>query len=107
MMRRREFIAGLGSTAAWPLAARAQQGDRMRRVGVLLSFLENDAEAQAALGDSLRQLGELGWVEGRNVHFDVRWGGIDVIERNWDRGCYGGLGEQRCWRNGGCSRRFQ
>jgi putative ABC transport system substrate-binding protein len=77
-MKRREFIAGLGSAAVWPVVGRAQQGDRVRRVGVLLSFLENDAEAQAALGDSLRRLGELGWVEGRNVHFDVRWGGIDV-----------------------------
>jgi len=78
-VKRREFIAGLGSVAASPLvAARAQQGDRMRRVGVLASYLENDAEGQARIGASLRRLGELGWVEGRNVHFDVRWAGIDV-----------------------------
>jgi putative tryptophan/tyrosine transport system substrate-binding protein len=66
-VRRREFIAGFGSAAAWPMAARAQQGDGMRRVGVLASYLENDAEGQARIGASLRRLGELGWVEGRNV----------------------------------------
>jgi putative tryptophan/tyrosine transport system substrate-binding protein len=52
----------------------------MRRVGVLASYLENDAEGQARIGASLRRLGELGWVEGRNVHFDVRWG-IDVARQ--------------------------
>jgi putative ABC transport system substrate-binding protein len=80
-MRRREFIAGLASAAAWPVVARAQQTERMRRVGVLFSFLESDAEGQASIGESLRRLGELGWVEGRNVHFDVRWGGIDVARQ--------------------------
>jgi putative tryptophan/tyrosine transport system substrate-binding protein len=80
-MRRREFIAALGSTVAWPVVGRAQQTDRMRTVGVLASFLENDAEGQALFGESLRRLGELGWVEGRNVHFDVRWAGIDVARQ--------------------------
>jgi putative tryptophan/tyrosine transport system substrate-binding protein len=79
-MKRREFIAGLGGAAAWPLTAGAQQGDRMRRVGMLASYLENDAEGQARIGASLQRLGELGWVEGRNVHFDVRWG-IDVARQ--------------------------
>jgi putative tryptophan/tyrosine transport system substrate-binding protein len=80
-MNRRTFIAGLGSAAACPAVLRAQQGDRMRTVGVLFSFPENDAEGQAAIGESLRRLGELGWVEGRNVHFDVRWAGIDVARQ--------------------------
>src|SRR5258708_19918065 len=74
-MRRREFIAGIGSAAAsstmWPLAARAQQGDRMRRIGVLMPFDENDRDWSPPLRD-------LGWIDGRNVRMDVRWGGGDV-----------------------------
>jgi putative tryptophan/tyrosine transport system substrate-binding protein len=76
-MRRREFIAGLGSAAAWPVAARAQQGDRMRRVSVLV-LGENGPVGQqrlAALRDGLK---ELGWIEGRSVRFDVRWGAGDA-----------------------------
>jgi putative ABC transport system substrate-binding protein len=69
-MRRREFIAGLGA-AAWPLAARAQQGDRMRRIGVLMPFDENDRDWSSPLRD-------LGWIDGRNVRIDFRWGGGDV-----------------------------
>jgi putative ABC transport system substrate-binding protein len=69
-MRRREFIAGLGA-AAWPLAARAQQGDRMRRIGVLMPFDENDRGWSSPLRD-------LGWIDGRNVRIDFRWGGGDV-----------------------------
>jgi putative ABC transport system substrate-binding protein len=80
-MRRREFIAGLGSAAAWPIGAHAQQGERVRRIGVLTSFLESDAEGQAAIGASLRGLRELGWIEGRNVYFDVRWAGADVARQ--------------------------
>jgi len=83
-MRRREFIAGLGA-AAWPLAARGQQGDRMRRVGVLWSQSLNDAEMQELFVESLRRLGELGWVEGRNVHFDVRWAGDVARQREYAR----------------------
>jgi putative tryptophan/tyrosine transport system substrate-binding protein len=78
-MRRRDFIAGLGGAAAWPLAARAQQGDRMRRIGVLMPFDENDLEAKAFLSAFTQELAGLGWTDGRNVRMDVRWtaGNID------------------------------
>jgi putative ABC transport system substrate-binding protein len=73
-MRRREFIAGLGSTAAWPVAARAQQGDHVRRIGWLTSLDENDL-----LYSSFTQaLASLGWVDGRNMRMDARWGGADI-----------------------------
>jgi putative tryptophan/tyrosine transport system substrate-binding protein len=73
-MKRRDFIALLGSAAAaWPVAARAQQGERMRRVGVLMGFGENDAEGTLWLSSFTRALQELGWADGRNVRMDVRW----------------------------------
>ena len=80
MMRRREFITLLGgAAAAWPLAARAQQqGGRMQRVGVLVSLAESDPEGQgfvAAFRDGLRKLG---WMEGRNIRFDYRFGAANV-----------------------------
>jgi putative tryptophan/tyrosine transport system substrate-binding protein len=73
-MKRREFITLLGAgAAAWPLAARAQQGERVRRVGLLSNFAESDPEAQSMV-DALHQtLQELGWVEGRNLRIDRRW----------------------------------
>ena len=75
-MKRREFITLLGgAAAAWPLAARAQQGERVRRIGVLMAPLESDPEAQRwilALRDALEKLG---WSDGLNVRIDVRWGG--------------------------------
>jgi putative ABC transport system substrate-binding protein len=74
-MKRREFMALLGGVAAvWPLAARAQQADRIARIGVMISLAESDPEAQAnavALREGLRQLG---WIEGRNIRTDYRWG---------------------------------
>jgi putative ABC transport system substrate-binding protein len=73
-MRRREFIAGLGSLAAWPLAAQAQQGERMRRIGVLLSGDENDPEQKHRLSAFAQALADLGWTDGRNVRVDLRWG---------------------------------
>jgi putative ABC transport system substrate-binding protein len=78
-MRRREFIAGLSGAAAWPLAARAQQPDRMRRMGVLTGFVENDPEAKAYLSRFRQGLAELGWIDGRNLRMDVRWaaGSVD------------------------------
>jgi putative tryptophan/tyrosine transport system substrate-binding protein len=72
-MRRREFIALLGGAAAWPLAARAQQTERMRRIGVLAAIAADDPEAQARNASFLQRLGELGWTVGRNVRIDYRW----------------------------------
>ena len=78
-MRRREFITMLGgAAAAWPLAARAQQPDRMRRIGVLMAYAESDPEGQARLAAFLQELQQLGWVEGRGVRIDVRWGAGDA-----------------------------
>src|SRR6516164_6556126 len=74
MIRRREFIAALGSTAAWPLMARAQQGDRMRRIGVLRSLDENDPVEKARISAFTQALADLGWTDGRNVRMDLRWG---------------------------------
>jgi len=77
-MRRREFIAGLGSAAvAWPALARAQQGDRIRRIGVLMSFAE-DPETKAFLSVFLQGLAELGWTGGHNVRIEVRWAAANV-----------------------------
>ena len=78
-MRRREFIAGLGTAAAWPRAVLAQQGDRMRRIGVLLtSFDENDPVAKTFVSAFIQALAGLGWTDGRNVRMDLRWGGGDT-----------------------------
>jgi len=75
--RRREFITLLGGAAAWPLAARAQQADRVRRIGVLNPFVENDAEERANLTAFRQTLEKLGWSDGRNVRIDYRWGSAD------------------------------
>jgi putative tryptophan/tyrosine transport system substrate-binding protein len=73
-MRRREFIAALGGTAAtWPLAARAQRGERVRRVGVLISSTEDDPQVRRQTAAFQQGLLDLGWMEGRNVHIDFRF----------------------------------
>ena len=77
-MNRREFIGLIGGTAAWPFAARAQQSDRMRRIGVLTNLLSDDPEAQARVGAFLQGLQEFGWAVGRNVRIDYRWGSGDA-----------------------------
>jgi putative tryptophan/tyrosine transport system substrate-binding protein len=77
-MRRREFIAGLGSAAAWPVAARAQQGDRVRRIGVLMPGNENDPTFKSRVSAFTQALADLGWTDGRNVRMDLRWGGDDI-----------------------------
>src|SRR4051812_34579396 len=78
-MRRREFITLLGSAAAWPLAARAQQpGERMRRIGVLVNTTADDPEGQARIAAFHQALQEWGWTLGRNTRIDVRWGAIDA-----------------------------
>ena len=76
-MNRREFIAGLGA-AAWPLLAEAQQRERMRRIGVLSYLASDDAEWQSRNAAFLQGLQELGWVVGRNVRIDYRWGGSNL-----------------------------
>jgi putative ABC transport system substrate-binding protein len=78
MMRRRDFIAGLGSAAAWPLAARAQQGDRVRRIGVLMQGNENDPLRKREVSAFTQGLADLGWTDGRNVRMDLRWYGDDA-----------------------------
>jgi putative ABC transport system substrate-binding protein len=78
-MNRRDLIALLGSTAAaWPLGVRAQQGERTRRIGVLMNFAPDDPNAQARMTAFLQRLQELGWTDGRNVRIDIRWGAGDV-----------------------------
>ena len=74
MIRRREFIAGLGGAAAWPIAARAQQSNRMRRIGVLMPGDENDPLAKSEVSAFTQALAGLGWTDGRNVRMDLRWG---------------------------------
>jgi len=77
-MKRRDFMAAISSVAAWPLAARAQQRDRLRRVGMLWGALENDPEEQSLLAIVTQELAQLGWVEGRNVRIDQRWTNDDA-----------------------------
>ena len=78
-MQRREFILALGgAAAAWPLAARAQQAERMRRIGVFMSLAADDPEGQARLAAFVQGLRELGWTDGRNVRIDIRWGAGDA-----------------------------
>ena len=78
-MQRREFITLLGgATAAWPLAARAQQPDRMRRLGVLMAVAESDADVRKGISIFQQTLQELGWKEGHNIRIDYRWGDADA-----------------------------
>jgi ABC-type uncharacterized transport system substrate-binding protein len=78
-MRRRDFITLVGGAAAtWPLAARAEQADRVRRIGMVLGNIETDPEMQARITAFQRRLAELGWVEGYSVRFDSRWAATDA-----------------------------
>jgi putative ABC transport system substrate-binding protein len=77
-MRRREFIAGLGGAAARPLVARAQRGERTRRVGVLYYGDENDPVNKSALSEFTQALAGLGWADGRNVRIDPVWSADDI-----------------------------
>ena len=82
-MKRRAFIALLGGAATCPLAARAQQGERMRRIGVLLSTREGDPQRRAQLAAFVQRLTELGWADGRDARLDVRWttGSVDAARK--------------------------
>src|SRR6516162_11405764 len=77
---RRELLAALGSAAAWPLAARAQQGERerVRRIGILMVVGESGPQGHARLDPFVRRLTELGWTDGRNVRLDIRWAAGDA-----------------------------
>jgi putative ABC transport system substrate-binding protein len=74
-MKRREFIAGLGGAAAWPFATLAQQPERMRQIAFLMNTVETDGETQRRLSAFRRGLNELGWIEGKNIRIETRWGG--------------------------------
>jgi ABC-type uncharacterized transport system substrate-binding protein len=80
MIRRREFITLLGGAAAWPLAARAQQSERLRRIGVLIPYSADDLEGQARIGAFQQELQQLGWAIGRNVRVDTRWAGANATD---------------------------
>src|ERR1700730_5922093 len=73
IVRRREFFTLLGGAAAWPLAARAQQPDRVRRIGVLMNGAATEARRQTDLASFVQRLRQLGWTEGQNLRIDVRW----------------------------------
>ena len=77
-MRRRDFITVVGSAAVWPLAARAQQTERMRRIGVLMFFEEDDPQSMLRVGAFLEGLQQLNWIKGDNVQIDIRWGAADM-----------------------------
>jgi ABC-type uncharacterized transport system substrate-binding protein len=77
-MRRREFISLFGGAAAWPLAANAQLGERMRRISVLHTGPADDPHSQARNTAFLQALAQLGWIEGRKVRIDIRWGAAEA-----------------------------
>jgi putative ABC transport system substrate-binding protein len=80
-MRRRDFITFVGgAAAAWPVVARAQQGERMQRIGVLLNLSEGDPQTQARLGIFRQSLAKLDWLEDRNIHIDCRFS-VDTVEQ--------------------------
>ena len=79
-MRRREFIAAISATIAYPPYSHAQQPGSVRRVGVLMAFTENDPDGKAQLSGFVQELAELGWLVGRNLRMEVRWGGSDVTQ---------------------------
>jgi putative ABC transport system substrate-binding protein len=77
-MKRREFIALLGGAASAPLAARAQQPERMRRIGVLMGSAESDSDSQVRLAAFREAIRKLGWTEGRNLRIDYHWAATDL-----------------------------
>ena len=81
-MRRREFITLLGGAAAWPIAARAQQAGRARRIGVLSTVSADDSESQVRMAAFHQGLQETGWVVGRNLRVDYRWSGAGMPSKS-------------------------
>jgi putative ABC transport system substrate-binding protein len=79
-LQRRKFITGLGGAAAWPLAARGQPGNRVRRIAILLPAIADDAVYQTRVGAFLQALALLGWTIGDNVRIDTRWAGVNAAE---------------------------
>ena len=77
-LRRREFVAALGGAAVWPFAARAQQGNRVRRIGVLWPGDEYDPLVKSEVSAFTQAFAGLGWTEGRNMRLDLRWHGADT-----------------------------
>ena len=77
LLQRRDFITLLGGAAAWPLEARGQQRERMRRVGVLMNLTADDPESTIRLTTFVQGLQEFGWTQGRNIRIDTRWGAAD------------------------------
>jgi putative ABC transport system substrate-binding protein len=82
-INRRTFIAGLGSAAAWPLVARAEQSGRMRRIGMLVGITADDPDAQLRYAAFLERLQQLGWIDGRNVRIEARWasGNLNLVRK--------------------------
>src|SRR5882757_5523172 len=83
-MRRRQFIAGLSSAAAWPVMARAQEALRLRRIGILMPYPPSDTVWQSRVGALRQELQRLGWTRGRNIEFDERWttDNMDLVRAN-------------------------
>ena len=77
-LKRREFVTLIGGVAAWPIVARAQQPEWLRRIGVLINFRSDDPEGQARIAAFRQTLQELGWIDGDNVRMDARWAGDDA-----------------------------
>jgi len=95
-MTRRDFITLLGgAAAAWPLAARAQQPDRMRRIGVLMKLAADDPEAPARVAAFAQGLQELDWTMGRNVRIDTRWPAGDADRRTYAAVLIAGMSQTR------------
>lgn len=90
-MRRRDFISGVaGSAAAWPLVARAQRGERVWRIGVLMALAADDSEGQSRFKGFVQAMAQAGWIDGRNIRIDTRWRGTTPMRiasrrRNWSR----------------------
>src|SRR5262245_47133960 len=102
-LRRRDFIMLLGGVcAAWPLAARARQGDRVRRIGVLLPANPDDTEYQARVGAFLQGLQQGDWSIGRNVRIDTRWAGVDADAIRQHGAELARSEERRVGKGGGC-----